>query len=338
MHHRFMILTVTLLQSITVASSVIAAQRPSGGSTAQEVILRAKRIAQHTLLDHPRRVLPGPDGNFYVLDAGNHRIVVFSPTWVFLRQISEVGQGPGELFDPYDFAFDRAGNVYVVDGKKRVQWFSPLGKFLGGFRYEKECLAIGVNARGEILLSQPGLGALVIVYGGDGKQHGSFGSLKAGDSRYQAVANRVHVQVTRTNDIYVSFDHQGLLQKYDAGGRLLWEVAIPGEPVERMRRIFWSDAIDKAKHGMVVTTMESGLPAFCVAFNLFFDETRRHLYVPLNDGSIYVADALGKRLQLMKQPQGAVDFYNSIAIDSAGRILVTSVWKGVFLITPARPA
>ncbi|MGI9107609.1 MAG: 6-bladed beta-propeller [Pyrinomonadaceae bacterium] len=302
------------------------------------VTLRATQVARDVPLDQSRRILVGPDGNYYVLDAGNNRLVVLSSDWKFVRQISAAGQEPGALFDPQDFALDRQGNIFVIDGKKRLQGFTPDGRHLGTINYQAECLALAVNARGEYLLSQPELGALVTVYGPHGGVLRSFGKLNNGEGRYRNVANRVHLVVTSQDEVYVSLDHQGVLQKYDATGRLLWETAIPGEEVERLRGIFWSDDPNKSKHGVVITTVHSRVPAFYVAFNLFFDESRRQLYVPLNDGSIYVADAGGKPLKFMKQPRGTVDFYSSVATDRQNRLVATSRYRGILLITPARPA
>jgi hypothetical protein len=326
------------LQIFAVSAAATGWQRQSRRPPFQEVLLRADRIVPSARLDRVLRILPGPDGNLYVLDGGNHRIVVFTTGWRFVRQISEVGQGPGELFDPYDFAIDRAGNVYAIDARKRVQWFSPEGKFLGSFGYEAECLSLAVNGSGEIMLSQPGLGSLVTVYGTDGRKRRSFGAIKpAGDPRHQAVANRVHLSVTGDDQVYLSFDHLGVLQKYDRNGRLLWESAIAGQQVERMRQIFWSDTSEKSQFGVVLTTKDSGIAAFYVALNIFFDKSSSLLYVPLNDGSIYVADATGKPVRLMKQPQGAINFYNSVAVDSKGRLYAASVPKTIYMITVARP-
>ena len=306
-------------------------------SKVAETALRARPVELDTSTDRVRRILVGPNSNFYLLDSGNNRVLIFSPAWKLVRQISEIGQGPGALFDPYDMAVDRGGNVYVIDSKQRVQGFSAEGKFYGGFKYQGECLAIAVNGRGEYLLSQPESGSLISVYGPNGDYRRSFGALKTGAAgRSRAVANRVHMFVTSKDDVYVSFDHLGVLQKYDSSGRLQWEEAIPGEQAEKLRNIFWSDATDKSKYGIVLTTSYSGIPTFFVSFTVFFDESHDRLYVPLNNGSIYIADGRGKAVQFLKQ-SGSSDFYNSIAVDSSGKLLVTSVWKGIFLIMPARP-
>ena len=337
LHPRF--LCGFLAMALVSGATTTAWQKSQAALAVPETILRAKLVALGISTDTMRRVLIGPEGNIYVLDAGNNRVVILSASRTFVRQISEIGQGPGELFDPYDMAVDRGGNVYVVDSKHRIQGFSPQGKFYGAFNFKGECLAIAVNGRGEYLLSQPESGALIAVYGPNGDYRRSIGALKTNaDGRLRLVANRVHIFVTSKDDIYLSFDHLGLLQKYDASGQLQWEEAIPGKQVERLRSIFWSDATDKSKSGIVLTTSYSRTPAFYVSFNLFLDEARGRLYVPLNDGSIYVADARGKAVQFMKQPSGAVDFYNSITTDNLGRLLATSVWRGVLLIMPGRPA
>jgi len=331
-------LSLFLIQIVAAWGATQAGEKKlQASSEVGETPLRMRQVELDTATDRVRRIFVGPNSNIYLLDSGNNRVLIFSPTWKLLRQISEIGQGPGALFDPYDMAVDRGGNVYVIDSKQRVQGFSAEGKFYGGFKYRGECLAIAVNGRGEYLLNQPELGSLISVYGPNGDYRRSFGALKTGATgRSKAVANRVHMSVTGHDDVYISFDHLGVLQKYDSSGRLQWEEAIPGEQAEKLRNIFWSDAADKSKYGIVLTTSYTGIPAFVVSFTTFFDESHDRLYVPLNDGSIYVADGRGKALRFLKQ-SGSRDFYNSIAVDSSGKLLVTSVWKGVFLIMPARP-
>ena len=338
---RLRLKTLSILLTLIFAPTAIAAawRKQTAVPSVPQMTLEATLVNLGVSTDRVRRVLIGPNGSTYVLDAGNNRVVIFSASWTFVRQISEIGQGPGELFDPYDMAVDRAGNVYVIDSKHRVQGFSSEGKFYGGFRYKGECLAIAVNGRGEYLLSQPESGSLIAVYGPNGDYRRSIGALKtSANGQLRNVANRVHIFVTSKDDIYVSFDHLGVLQKYNDSGQLQWEQTIPGQQVEHLRDIFWSDAIDKSKSGIVLTTSYSRIPAFYVSFNLFLDESRGRLYVPLNDGSIYVADARGNAVRFLQQPPSAVDFYNSLIVDNRGRLVATSVWRGVLLITPARPA
>jgi len=77
----------------------------------------------------------GPDGRFFVLDAGNGCIQVFDAEGQYLTQWGRRGSEPGE-FDfgrgqgPGDFAgsivVDADGNIYVADvGNRRIQKFAP---------------------------------------------------------------------------------------------------------------------------------------------------------------------------------------------------------------------
>jgi sugar lactone lactonase YvrE len=88
----------------------------------------------------PRGVAIGPDGNVYVTDTGNKRVLIFSPDGAFVRKIDS-GMSPtrvapgyaftqlGELNEPIGVAVDAQGNVYVADvNNHRIQKFDAAGK------------------------------------------------------------------------------------------------------------------------------------------------------------------------------------------------------------------
>lgn len=328
-HFYCSLLTVPLFVVSGISTFLqVGNSRPTGDT------FQARRVTLSAPLDRVRRLAIGPDDNVYVLDAGNNRVVVFSATWQFLRQIAEVGQGPGELIDPYDLAVGKTGHVYVIDAMKRVQVFAADGNFLASFRYEYECLAIAVNRKGEILLSEPGRGMLITVYGPEGKIRRTFGTLKTGSRpEYKVVANRTHIAVSDSDEIYVSFDHLGILQKYDANGVLLWEREMRGNRIEAMRKMFWSDTAEKSKYGIVFTTNDSRIPAFYVCFSISVDYRQGQLYLPLNDSSIYVADIRGEAVAVIRPEKEAVQFYNSIVVDRQSRVFASSVWWGIYRIS-----
>lgn len=90
----------------------------------------------------PRGVAIGPDGDVYVTDTGNKRVLIFGPDGSYKRQISS-GMSPtrtgpdypfnlpGELNEPIGVAVDKAGNVYVADTNNgRIQKFDATGKYV----------------------------------------------------------------------------------------------------------------------------------------------------------------------------------------------------------------
>ncbi len=94
--------------------------------------------AQNGQLDRPRGVAFAPNGNMYVADSRNARIVVLKPDGTFVTQFGTAadaskGAAPGGTFlEPWGVAVGKDGTVYVADTwNHRVQVFdanhNPLG-------------------------------------------------------------------------------------------------------------------------------------------------------------------------------------------------------------------
>jgi len=72
------------------------------------------------------------DGNVYVVDTLNGRVVKLSADGAFVAQFGELGDTAGALARPKGVAVDSEGNVLVSDGLlAAVQVFSPEGEYLG---------------------------------------------------------------------------------------------------------------------------------------------------------------------------------------------------------------
>ncbi len=77
------------------------------------------------------------NGDIYVADSGNGRIVRLNRNGQFVSQFGTKGKGQAQFATAHGLAIDSNDRIYVADrGNKRVQVFSPAGEFLaewGGF-------------------------------------------------------------------------------------------------------------------------------------------------------------------------------------------------------------
>src|SRR5215213_8315215 len=74
------------------------------------------------------------DGNFYVLDTGNHRVQKFNADRKFLLAWGSKGDSEGQFLAPPSIAVSAEGRVYVADERRHdVQIFDSEGTFLGAF-------------------------------------------------------------------------------------------------------------------------------------------------------------------------------------------------------------
>jgi tripartite motif-containing protein 71 len=66
-------------------------------------------------------------GNVFICDRGNSRIVVLTPSLQLLFTVGALGTKPGEFNSPTGIAVDGQGNVYVADTvNHRIQKLAPL--------------------------------------------------------------------------------------------------------------------------------------------------------------------------------------------------------------------
>ena len=76
-----------------------------------------------------RAIMPGglvvdPDGNIYLVDSGNHRIVKIDSEGKTLAVWGTVGTGKGQFIQPNDLVLDNLGYLFVIDSAyNKIQKF-----------------------------------------------------------------------------------------------------------------------------------------------------------------------------------------------------------------------
>ncbi len=79
----------------------------------------------------PSDVALDKDGRLYVVDSGNHRVVVYAENGDFLLSFGKEGHGTGELYFPVGITVSKSGRVLVADrGNQRIQEYGNDGKYI----------------------------------------------------------------------------------------------------------------------------------------------------------------------------------------------------------------
>jgi tripartite motif-containing protein 2/3/tripartite motif-containing protein 56 len=117
------------------------------------------RVLQDGLgLRHPFGVSVDSRGHLYILDNGNHRIVVADRDGRLLRTLGSHGSGPGQLCGPFVVAVDGQDNVLVADhGNKRVVVFHADGT-TAHFAVSANPSSVAVCSDGRVLVALAGTG------------------------------------------------------------------------------------------------------------------------------------------------------------------------------------
>lgn len=167
------------------------------------------------------------DGNIYVADSGNQRVVKFSSEGKFIKRFGTKGQGPGEFLSPWQIAIYN-DEVYVYDWGRNIQRFTLDGAYISGF-----------NLRGGIFLD--------IVIDSDGyiyvcrwtsveKQsliekfdiHGNLikrfcEPIEAQTRPLTLIYNNSKMCIDNHDNIYIAFRYINKIRKYNSDGELVKE-------------------------------------------------------------------------------------------------------------------
>lgn len=79
----------------------------------------------------PSDVALDEGGRIYVVDSGNHRVVVYAKNGDFLLSYGKEGKGVGELYFPVGITVTKSGRVLVADrGNQRIQVYGRDGEYI----------------------------------------------------------------------------------------------------------------------------------------------------------------------------------------------------------------
>jgi len=182
-------------------------------------------IKPDTVLNEPRDVSFGPDGNYAVADFRNYRIAVFDAKGKLKNQFGEKGARPGQFSDPCGIDFSDDGYIYVADTfNQRVQKFSKEGKLIWiasyRFNYPRALVAVSDG----VWVSNYGKHQLVKI-NREGKFVKTIGSRGSGQGQF---IKPVGVAVDKNGNLFVADKGNKRIQVFSETGEFIRSIAVDG--------------------------------------------------------------------------------------------------------------
>lgn len=220
-----------LIIIIGMTLKIIFPSNPTEGRKIQKynVITTYKGMGKEALL-RPLGVTSDDNGNVYVADSSNHRIVVFSVDGKVERIIGKEGTANGELNYPTAVAIFEA-KLYVTDsGNGRILIFSKDGDYIrqinslkkpektkdDEIEFKPVSLTIDAN---ENLYVTDGKGQRILVFNKEGQLTKTFGTAGAGNGQF-AYPNGLALD-EKNKRIFVSDFANSRIQVFNWEGKYL---------------------------------------------------------------------------------------------------------------------
>ena len=95
------------------------------------------------------------EGNFYVTDFTNTKILKYAPNGEFILSFGREGQGPGEFGSLSVVRFDKKSNLYITDGiNRRISFFNKKGEFLRQIRLQERYENLYFNSKNFVVANK----------------------------------------------------------------------------------------------------------------------------------------------------------------------------------------
>lgn len=200
------------------------------------------------------------EGNFYVSDPDNNRILKYDPNGKYLLTIGREGQGPGEFQSLSVAKFDKDNNLYITDIRnQKISFFDKDGKFLHHTRMLDRYENLSINSRDIIIaiktdISQEAnvqktarilslfddkFNSLVELYKDEmeiplptGRDVSSLGRYLADGLSIWAFRPRIRYALAKNDFIYFGYPDKYEIKIYSPKGKLAKKITRDYKPIE----------------------------------------------------------------------------------------------------------
>lgn len=224
-----LVFLVSVLWACSGTQTLVKPERPSvplKGLIPQAIICSDNLGSQP--LNRPQGLALDNQGNIYIADTGNNRVVRCDSDGNFLKEAGGFGWGEGQFNQPTNLTLDYGLNLYVVDSQnKRVSRYDKNLNFISliqpepasEFRGLGMLYGIAVNSAGEIFLSDTENDWLVKL-NSFLEYESIFGGFTSG---LGAVLNPGGISLDQNGKIYVADSGKRRVVVFDAFGNFLKE-------------------------------------------------------------------------------------------------------------------
>jgi len=259
------------------------------------------------------------DGDLYVVDSANSKVLKYDSTGKLLMQWGSLGSGDGQfdmsLFYDIDrsgfVAVDSLGNVYVTENN-RIQKFDANGKFLTKWGTKGTgdgqfglALAIAIDSHNDVYVVDL-FNNVVQKFDADGKFLLKWGEKGSGNGQFGRPAA---VAIDLQGNVLVADVDTGRIQKFDGNGKFISMVYLGGVdgmvigPIALAVGDQGQIYIGEYAHGRVVEFDSSGKLLATWGNTGTYDEQMSEAggLALGKDGTVYVADAFNHRVLIFQQ-------------------------------------
>jgi hypothetical protein len=243
-----------LRQTVLTVAAVVAALSPLA-ALKLDILQSTGGIPAHIAgrFREPAAFQQSASGQYFVFDRRAHAVFGVDGAQTSSWEIVRIGAEPGRIIDPTAFSVAPDGTFVVADapgGLERIQIFNIVGFPSGGFSLPGRArarISLGgfvLNGIGtlqytgkSVLMSLPDTGGLISEYQLQGGTNRTFGNLRytghEDDRELHLALNSGLPLVDPTGGFFFVFQAGiPIFQKYDAGGRLLFERHIEGLEID----------------------------------------------------------------------------------------------------------
>ena len=142
----------------------------------------------------PEAMAIDKNGNFYLTDTGNDRVIKFDKNFKYVSQFGQAGKGPGQFDHPHGIGIDSKGNIYINTlNEPRIQKFTNDGKFIkewgtngtGPGQLTTPLEHLKVDSKDRVFIVDSASNPRVQVFDSDGKLLTQFGKVGVGNGEFK---------------------------------------------------------------------------------------------------------------------------------------------------------